>query len=483
MFRLFLVGAVAVLGANSPAERQLLDSIQATALKGHVSFLASDLLEGRDTPSRGIEIAEEYIAAQFRRIGLEPGGDSGSYFQSAAFLKVTQPMEGFRVSVEGPDGKSWGSTGGKVSVTADSAIQADNLKVMKVTIAEGDGALPARELVQGKAVLVYLAQRTRTTVQRLSALLAMKPALVVTTGPSLNRPFRLREADGATGTPMITTSDGDFVTFAAGLPDGETPAVLSVNIAAPVEEKVTLRNVIAVLPGSDATLRNQRILLTAHHDHLGVLPRGDGDRINNGANDDASGVATVLAMAEAFAARSPRPKRTLVFMTYFGEEKGLLGSKYYARHPAIRLSETVANLNFEQMGRTDDAEGARVAKLTGTGLDYTSIWQVLTESSQEAGVGISIHEKNNDLFFAASDNQPLADMGVPAITLSVTFIFPDYHRPGDHWEKIDYANFELVVRAAALTVSRLADAKEPVKWSPENPKVEKYRKAYQALHP
>ena len=481
LLALFLPAAAQTL---SPQETSLIERIHANTMKGHVSFLASDLLEGRDTPSRGLEIAGEYIAAQFRRVGLEPAGDNGSYFQIAPYLKVTQPMDGFKIRVELPDGKAWESTGAKVMAATYAATQFSNLEVVKVSLADENATLPPAETVRGKAVILQTSQRAPGLMAKRDALLAMEPAIVLTSGFISTQPFRLRLANGpkAPNVPVVVTSDTEFTRFATDLSAGMTSAKLSFNAAAPVEEPIQLRNVVAKLPGSDPLLQKQYVLLTAHYDHVGISPRGDGDRIHNGANDDASGVSTVLALAEAFAAQKERPRRTLVFMTYFGEEKGLYGSRYYASHPLFPLKDTVANLNFEHMGRTDDNEGPRAGKITASGFDYTSIGDLLTAAGKDTGVEAWKHERNSDSFFARSDNQALADAGVPALTLAVAWIFPDYHRPGDHWEKIDYDNMQRVVRTCALAAQRLANADAPPQWVSSNPKVEKYVKAYQALH-
>lgn len=480
----FLVGLASAAGPVSPAERELLESISANTLRGHLSFLASDLLEGRDTPSRGLDLAAEYIAAQFRRFCVEPGGDNGTYFQNAPYLKITQPMQDFRVRLETPDGKSWESTGAKVMAVTNEAVDAANLPVLKVTIKDQTSPLPSAEEVRGKAVLLYVAQGSSAAAARNRALMAMKPALVVTYAVVSSAPFRLRAASATvtSTSPHIVTSDADFSAFLDGLPEGMTPAKLTAKVAAPIQEAIQLRNVIGKLPGSDPQLRNEAILLTAHYDHVGVSTRGEGDRIHNGANDDASGVSTVLALAEAIAGRKQRPKRTLIFMTYFGEEKGLLGSRYYAAHPVHPLRQTVANLNFEHMGRTDDSEGKREGQITATGFDYTTLGESLTAAGAATGVGTWSHARNSDDFFARSDNQALADAGIPAITVSVAWIFPDYHRPGDHWEKIDFPNMEKVVRMLAVAVTRIADNEAPPQWVESHPKVKRYVEAFRKLH-
>ena len=238
-----------------------------------------------------------------------------------------------------------------------------------------------------------------------------------------------------------------------------------------------LRNVIGVLRGADAVLRDTYILVTAHYDHLGVRGSGEGDHIYNGANDDASGTASVIEIADTLAALPARPKRTLVFIALFGEELGLLGSRYYAQHPVFPLSKTVADLNLEQMGRTDDDTGPRVGLVNVTGYDYTSITGVLRQAGQETGIRVVKDEESSDPFYARSDNQAFADAGVPAHTLSVGYVYPDYHQPGDEWPKLDYENMARVDATVALAVLRLAESSEAPRWNTANPNTERYVRA------
>lgn len=482
---LFLAGAAAAAGPLSPAERELMEAIGANTLRGHLSFLASDLLEGRDTPSRGLDLAAEYIASQFRRFGLEPAGDQGTYFQNAPYVKVTQPMDGFHLRIETGDGKSWESSGAKLIALTGAPVNLSGLEVVKVTLSSATAPLPPVGDVRGKAVLLYVAQGLAPAVARNRILTTLQPALLVTYGVFPPAPFRLRPAGPSSPppAPTVITSDGEFSRLLDTLPDGATTARLTARISGPREEPLALRNVIARLPGSDPVLRNEAILLTAHYDHVGVSGRGDGDRIHNGANDDASGVATVLALAEALAARKLRPRRTLLFMTYFGEEKGLLGSRYYAAHPVHPLRDTVANLNFEHMGRTDDNEGPRLNQVTGTGLAYTTLGEALAATGGATGVTTWTHPRNTEEFFARSDNQALADAGVPAMTVCVAWIFPDYHRPSDHWERIDLPNMERVVRAMGVAVTRIANSDTAPRWIESHPKVKPYLEAFKKLHP
>jgi hypothetical protein len=319
----------------TPEMRIVADHISASSLRGHVSFLASDLLEGRDTPSRGLDIAAEYIAAQFRRIGLEPAGDDG-YFQTAPF---------------NPD-------------------------------------------------------------------------------------------------------------------EPDSPRV---------------RNVAGILRGSDPNLKNTYVMLTSHYDHIGVAPSGD-DRIFNGANDDASGTSSVLEVANGLAALHPRPKRSVIFVLFFGEEKGLRGSRYYTRHPLVPLESTVADLNLEQVGRTDALDGPQIGTASLTGFEMSDVTKFLVDAGQRVGVKVYKNDRTSDPYFTRSDNASLARAGVPAHTLCVAYEFPDYHAVGDEWQKLDYDNMAKVDQAVGVAVLRMASTLAPPKWNEQYAAAKPYIEAANKLH-
>ena len=347
----FTTAVFAVMMAAG-AGAQVQPKITANDLKADVSFLASDALEGRATPSKGLDIAAEYIAAEFRRAGLEPAGDD-EYFQTADFKSV------------------------------------------------------------------------------LSLLLAG--------GPAQNS--------------------------------------LARRLAPVARQPVKLRNVIGVLRGSDPALKDTYLALTAHYDHLGVGGGGEGGQIFNGANDDASGTSSVIEIAKALAALPQRPRRSIVFMMLFGEELGVLGSRYYCQHPVFPLARTVADINLEQLGRTDDNEGPRLLQFNLTGFDYTDIAAFLSKAGGETGIKVVKDGRNSDSFFSRSDNTAFAEAGVPSTTLSVSYIYPDYHRPGDKWPKLDYDNMARVDGAVALGVFRMADSAEAPQWNKANRKTARYVKA------
>lgn len=315
--------------------RVVTNHMTANSLRGHVSFLASDLLEGRDTPSRGLDIAAEYIASNFRRIGLEPvAGDS--FYQS-------------------------------------------------VPVQRGDPEAAAN-------------------------------------------------------------------------------------------------NVIGILRGSDPMLKDTYVILSSHYDHIGLAPTGS-DRIFNGANDDASGTASVLEIANALASLHPRPKRSVLVILFCGEEKGLLGSRYYASHPVVPLERTIAQINMEQMGRTDSPEAPHLNMMNVTGFDYSTIPALLVDSGRRVQIAVIKDDKASDTYFRRSDNGPLAEAGVPAHTVSVTYEFPDYHEVGDEWQKLDYDNMTRVDQAVGIAALRLASAVTPPKWNESNPKAERFAEAAKKLHP
>lgn len=190
----------------------------------------------------------------------------------------------------------------------------------------------------------------------------------------------------------------------------------------------------------------------------------------------------MVELASALATLKTRPKRSILFMTFFGEEKGLLGSRFYGRHPVVPIEKTVADVNLEQLGRTDDFEGPRVGAAVMTGYGYSDVSDVFAAAGKAEGVGLNRHPQFSDAFFSRSDNQALADLGVPAHTIAVAFMFPDYHGAGDHWDKIDYANMAKVDRMVAHGLLMIADGTVEPKWNASNPKAAKYLKAWSARH-
>lgn len=379
--------------AISPEIQAALDRISADSLRGNLSFLASDLLEGRNTPSRGLDLAAEYIAAQFRRAGVEPGGEANaagerSYFQTAV----------------------WNVTG-----RTNNAIE--------LTTSDG------------------------------------------------KQKMRVRENQLPPGS-------------------GEPPPPAPAPGAAPAEKKeeaprsFTTRNVIGLLRGSDPVLKDTYVVVSAHYDHVGIGGCSGvtaEDNICNGANDDGSGTVSVIELASALSKLKQRPKRSILFITWFGEERGLQGSRYYGRNPVFPLDKTVAMVNLEQVGRTDSSEGPQLNNATLTGFDFTDLGPIFKAAGEKTGITVYKHDKNSDAFFGRSDNQAMADAGIPAHTLCTAFVYPDYHKASDHWDKVDYDNMAKVNRMVGMSLLMIADTAEAPKWNEANPKTARYVEAWKKL--
>jgi hypothetical protein len=477
-------GLLAAQGQPPLAER-IAAHVRANDLKADVSFLASDALEGRATPSRGLDLAAEYIAAQFRRAGLEPAGDDG-YFQTASYQSVKANPEGLACTL-GPASAGEGTMAIQEAVAADL----DGAAAFKVTQSD-TAALEAltAEQVRGKVLMVevptggggmagFQAQRRTLTLAA-----KLEPAMVVmvraTAQPANPNPrVLLREAPATVGAPapkvpILNVWDKAIYEAVAAAKPGPMEATVTAHVAAPLVTPVKLRNVAGVLRGSDPQLKDTYIIVTGHYDHLGMRPNAVGDGIYNGANDDASGTASVIAVASALAGLEEKPKRTIVFVTLFGEEVGGLGGRWYTGHPIFPIPRTVADINLEQLGRTDDSEGPKVSQFNLTGFDYSDIAATFAKAGALTGVQAIKHEKNSDIFFGRSDNATFADAGIPSTTLSVSYIFPDYHQPGDEWQKLDYDNLAKVDVTVTLGILEMANNPQAPQWNKENPKTARY---------
>ena len=467
-----------MLAAAPDAQQQTaLAHISASNMKANLSFLASDALEGRDTPSKGLEVAGEFISSQFRKAGLEPAaGDS--YFQKAQYALVTADPTDFDLIVESGSGETH-TTAAHVTKDFDlqtsAALDLKSIAIVKISVGSAVDA-PA---LAGKAALLEMPEREKLVeyAQTLRAVRQAHPAviLLLPRGNQRHAPATqlLPVSATAEASPTVIIRDAAAETSIAAATD----ATLSVHARAPQKKPVELRNVAGVLRGSAPSLRDTYILVTAHYDHTGVLPPGEGDRINNGANDDGSGTVSVIEIAEALAQMPKHPSRSILFLCFFGEEKGLFGSRYYAAHPLFPLRNTIAQVNLEQLGRTDDPEGPQIASATFTGYDYSDLPATFAAAGPATGIRVYKNEQNSDAFFARSDNQSLADAGIPAHTLAVAFEFPDYHQPGDEWQKIDYENMAKVDRMIALGLLTLANSADVPHWNAANAKTEPYRKA------
>lgn len=223
-------------------------------------------------------------------------------------------------------------------------------------------------------------------------------------------------------------------------------------------------NVVAVLPGSDSVLRATYVVFSAHFDHVGVgRPDASGDSIYNGADDDASGTAAILEVAEAFASLPVAPARSLVFLAVSGEEHGLLGSRHFTDHPPVPIDRIVANINIDMIGR--NAPDSIVV----IGQEFSSLGALVQSvAEQRSALGLTVSEDiwPEENFYFRSDHFNFARREVPSIFFFAG-VHEDYHRPGDEVENIDSDKGARVARLVFWLGQAIAADAQPPRWSPE----------------
>ncbi|HEV7992004.1 MAG TPA: M20/M25/M40 family metallo-hydrolase [Gemmatimonadaceae bacterium] len=225
--------------------------------------------------------------------------------------------------------------------------------------------------------------------------------------------------------------------------------------ALPAERRLKAVNVVGVLRGTDPVLRDSAVLIDAHYDHLGIGRAVNGDSIYNGADDDASGVVAVLEIARVLAG-GPAPKRTVIFAATTGEEVGLLGTRWYLRHPVVPIAQMSANMEIEMIGRPDSLAGGP-GRAWLTGFERSTMGELFAR----AGLPIGPDRRPDQQFFERSDNIAFARQGVPAHTLSSYNMHTDYHEPSDDAAHADIPHMTAVIRAGASAARLLADGPAP----------------------
>ena len=227
----------------------------------------------------------------------------------------------------------------------------------------------------------------------------------------------------------------------------------------PAERRRTAVNVVGLLEGSDPSLKSEYILITAHFDHVGIGAAVNGDSIYNGADDDASGVATVLEIARQLT-EGPAPRRSVLFALWTGEEMGMLGTRWFIDNPVVPFGQIVGNLEIEMVGRPDSLAGG-AGKAWLTGYERSNMGEQLAA----AGIPIGPDRRPGQRFFERSDNIALARRGIVAHTLSTFNLHTDYHQPSDDVKGMDLDHMAAVMNAAARATRVLADGPKP-EWKP-----------------
>jgi hypothetical protein len=486
-----------ISAAGAPAE------IAPSVLLEHVKFLSSDELKGRANGTPGLETAGDYVAGQFKAVGLQAGGANGEWFQ---------PFEVIAGLTVGSDNRLTVSSNGRTVRFAlgtsyyplaapsneDPAKASSEFHDLPVVFAGYGIAVPdvryddyAGIDVNGKAVLIFSHEpQERDSNSRLNGTRPIPQT-------SLPAKAALARSKGAKlllviGDPAHRTDDAPYGLF-SGDPDAEDESIPVLRIrraeaqafidawrlddaarridanlepqsrAIPdtkvdyvehlAKNRRVVRNVVGVLPGSDPPRAKEAIVIGAHYDHVGlggrlsVTPERTGE-IHNGADDNASGIASIIEIARSAVADRSRFPRTLIFVAFAGEERGLLGSAYYVTSPRIPVSNTVAMLNLDMVGRANGAVDI-------SGLDVSPSMESDLEAALKAS-GSALKIRREGPGAGRSDDYNFLDKGIPAINFFTGF-HNDYHRPSDDWDKIDAVGTTHVAKLALELAARVAN--------------------------
>ena len=516
---IFLAVLLAAVGsfAQQPAPQVELSSAR---LQQHISYLASDALDGRRTGTQGANDAAHYIAGEFSRLGLRPAIQKAGASRrlSVAMSQYLQPFP-YVAGVTLGQGNvlSLGERTVKVGEDWMPLGFSSNAKVESTQIAFVGYGITASELnyddyadkrTNGKIALALAGtpdgdnphgQYSRYEGVRWKAIAARNAgakALLIITREGKLKDDRLSQltydnSAGDAGLPVAVISQNliggksTFERLEEGAKkrqyifDQNSTASLTIDL---VRREVQAYNVVGVLEGSDRLLKNETIIVGAHYDHLGhggegsLAPRSG--EIHHGADDNASGTAGVLELAQLFTTQRPRPKRTIVFMCFSGEEEGLLGSSYYVNHPIFPLANTVAMINMDMIGRMKNRKliigGVGTAKewrdLIGSGnIAQATKITAAPDASTPSGMPVVVSANGRPIMtvdssktfdltlqedgYGPSDHSSFYSKQIPVLFFW-TGTHNDYHKPSDTSDKINYAD---EVRVLSLVARILRD--------------------------
>jgi Zn-dependent M28 family amino/carboxypeptidase len=519
---LFLLAAAAVCSAQ-------IHSVSGERIRADVKFLSHDLLEGRGVASRGGLLATEYLAAQFALAGAEPAGDNGTYFQKVPLVGVEmQPDAQLAAS---RDGRSV-SLKWQDDFVGSNLRQQDTGELDAEAIFVGHGIV-APEFqwddfkgvdVRGKVLVLFtnepdstdpkffggraLTYYGRWTYKYEEGLRRGAAAvLILHTTPTAGYGWnvvraswgreqfqvRLNAGEPALALAAWTTEEaGARILALAGLDVAKLlaqsnsrdfrPIPLGIRIRGQFHSKITAaetRNVVAKIPGSDPALKSEAVVFSAHWDHLGIGRPVNGDAIYNGAVDNATGCGMLLEVARAWAGLEQKPRRTAVFISPTAEEAGLLGSEYYAAHPAFPAGKTAANFNMDgyfPLGRWLD--------VVVSGAERTTLWPLVEEAARRSSLKIAPDPEPEQGSYYRSDHFSLAHTGVPAFSISQgaeiagqpagagtrasrDYEEKHYHQPSDEYrQEWDFSGLEDLARFTMLVGVNTANLDALPSWNP-----------------
>jgi len=414
-------------------------------VKEVVSWLAADERQGRDSPSPGLDAAAEYIAQHFEQCKLTQLVPKSWYHgYTLPGMRLDSRAIAVTVKVKVKDGDKMVTCELKPDVDVRLLRAGETLTGdQAATVAYAGDPRVERMLMAGggrRPVLLEVAEDDPAWTGAAGAHDVMKSRLL-----GAMPVFVVRKGALPPVPPMV---DGD----GKPLPQNDDAAQFTATWSVPAPEpiEIELRNVVGVLRGS--VHPDEYVLVSAHYDHIGVGRAVDGDKINNGADDDASGTTAVVLLAEAMA-KQPPPARSVLFVCFSGEEKGLRGSAAFAERPPVPLASIFANVNIEMIGRPE--EGKR-NKAWITGVEYSDFAAIAGPALQRGGIELATFGMAKQLF-AQSDNFSLARKGVVAHSISAGSLHKDYHQPSDSVDKLDLPHMTQVIRGLLECVREFAN--------------------------
>jgi hypothetical protein len=475
---------VAPLGAQDNVG-QAVQSITAADFLHRVGIIAHDSMRGRDTPSPELDQTAEYVAAEFGRMGLTPGGDNGTFIQRYPLRRTVFDLTASGLTVWGGRTLRFGED---VARLRGNATTGDGVSGPTVVVTgRGEPAALARLSLEGAVALVLTdAPRNFGLIRSLTA---RNPAAVI---------FVTRPSEREWGTLMGNQAATTLGKGWGPLPSGQTPVLevreasiaealrangfdpataerggrlrttsmsglnFSVTLSFQTAEALSAPNVIGILEGSDPALRAEYVAFSGHMDHVGVRRPVNGDSIFNGADDDASGTIAVVEAAEAFAMLQPRPRRSLAFVLVSGEEKGLWGSEYFSEEPTVSMDRIVANLNADMVGRNWPDT------IVAIGMEHSDLGETLNRvNAAHPEIGMTAIDDlwPEQRYYFRADHFNFARKGVP-----ILFFFngthDDYHRPSDEVDKIDGEKASRIVKLLFYLGLEVANADDRPVWYP-----------------
>jgi len=502
----------------APATAQSsIDTVTANQLRDYLTFIASDEMEGRDTPSRGLDITAKFLALNLSRWGFKPAGDAGSFFQNIELRRDRVDFSQTKVELNGRTltvGTDYLPAGGSGNISAQLVFAGNGWLIKSKDIdaykgvdpagriavivgapnirprglsgplgKQGEDYMNAGDYARSKGVigLIYVAdfqylsnwQRIQRTMERGQTVVTkFQPASTTTPSlPSIAISPETANALFAGETPNAATIFGS--SYNSTLPN---PFLLNQQKKVTMNlgrnsETIQTQNVIAVWEGSDPVLKNEYVALGAHYDHVGTgcMPAGN-DTICNGADDDGSGTTALLGMAEALAKAPVRPKRSILFVWHCGEEKGTWGSRYFTENPTVPLNQIVAQINIDMIGRSKkegdtnrlnaNLTGPNAIYLIGSTMMSTELGEIVN-AVNKSYLNLTFDTRYDDpadpnRFFYRSDHINYARKGIPIIFF-FDGVHEDYHRPGDTADKIDYEKMQKVTRTIYMTLWEIAN--------------------------